>query len=805
MRLLPTSVPLVLLPLILPAAATEQPSPAPAAPNADAAMGFAPQVDASLRELGAEIAPATAASDAPMPEAPEGQSVVVSDGGLFFDSGNSRLVYLNNVRLNDSRAQLRAANRLYIQLPRQGEQSLKATPTTDTPPAPAATESKPAATTTPAATAPTPAATTTPAPAPAVSAAPAPEPPTATQEPVVPVEVQTYDALVDSVANRMLFSSGPGVPQLSFRQGDNLVNLTAAEGKPARVLADEIGNILMEAPTIDLAWRAEDGSMSELHTTGGRILYHAASHALVMDGPVELIHRNGESRLQCSGPFCLTLQPEEAPARKKTGFMSQFAAMRFSGIAAASATGNVQLSSRLGGEGMAVSGDALYYNGTTGKVEIPGTPCILSYGAGGRNTLQTDGSIVLEENGDIHITGKDSIEGVYERPAQDKAAPPLRGTLSMSAPLSFHASNGTITTRALQAHDEESSLSCTGEVLLTLSPRTAEEQLDLPPREKMGMVNLALAHYGDIAAVKATGQVRARLLDPATPSTPEATLSASQLEANLSTGEILLTGAGESAAIAFRGYSLSGTAAPLAPASVHLKPNGDIEARGTKVTCTIPGDKGITTLSCAERILLAREPRSLSLGSGTRIQSPDGIITTNGPMQAVLAAATKPVKPLSPRFPQLTYDFSGLDSAETFEGATIRTAQGSMQCSQHLSILMLPPDSSEKSTLGGIRSAIATGQVLVAAKDSAGRVMRAAGSRLEVDGRTGEKKLTGSKVVLEDARNRHEATGEGAAVRIDARNNARITGARHSTAATSIRAQVDENDKKNQPQDNKPN
>ncbi len=797
MRILPTPLPLVLLPLLLPAAAAEeQPLAAPPAAaaedcgqRADESAGTAARVDAVLSELGAPMAPATTAADAPMPEATEGQSVVVSEGGMFFDATTSQIVYLHNVRLSDTRAQLRAANRLYIQLPKQQEKPQEdATPTAPQPPPTAETTA------------------TAPAEKPAPSAPQAEAPAAAPQ---LPLEVVAYDAHVDSVANRLLFVSGPGVPSLSFRRGDNHITLTQGEDTPARALADEQGNILLEAPVIDVQWRAEDGTLSVFRSTGGRALYHAATHALVMDGPVTASYRDGESTLQCSGPFCATLHPEEGAApRKSEGFMSQFTSMRFSGIAAASATGNVQLATRSGAEGapMTISGDALLYNGLTGKVEVPGTPCIITYGEGACNSLQTVGSLVLESNGDIHFTGKGNIEGVYERPGREEGSTPVRGTLSAKAPLSFHAATGTVTTSALNCRDAEASLSCTGEVLLTLTRKTGGDAL--PPREKLGMVNTAIANYSGISALKATGRVRGQMLNPATPAAPEASLSATQLEANLISGEMLLTGLRETASVAYQGYSLSGTADAGTPASVHLKPNGDIEVRGAEVACTVPSDKGLTTINSTERMLLAREPRSISLGAGTRIQAPDGIITTNGPMQAVLAPSAQPgaARPLSPRYPHLVYDFSGLDSAETFSGATVRTPQGSMQCTQHLSILMLPPGSAEsrKSALGGIRSAIATGQVLIAARDGSGRVLRAAGDRLEVDGLTGEKKLTGSRVVLEDARNRHEATGEDAAVRIDARNNARITGARHSTYATGLRGQVEEN-QNTQKNANKPN
>ncbi len=774
MRHILPSLPLALLPLLLPVTAEEEqlaPGTPPSADDctrrADEVGSAANRVDAALRELGADPTPTTAPADTAMPEVPEGQSVAVSDGGLFFDAAHSQLVYLRNVRLNDARVKLRAANRLYLQLPTQGEEA-------DT----LRTGAQTAATT---------AAAGKTVDTPVVEKLPLPS---------VPLEITAYDAMVDSAANRIFFTSGPGAPELSLRQGENFIILTQGDDAPARALADEHGNILLEAPLIHLAWQAEDGSCSEFRTSGGRVLFHAATHALVMEGPVEASYRDGESTVSCSGPLCVTLKPAEgAAASSKSGFMSQFTSMRFSGIAAASATGNVQLSTRSGGEGMVLSGDALFYNGLTGAVELPGTPCIVSYGKDGCNTLQLEGSLALEPNGDIHLKGKGNIEGSYERPAREEGAAPLRGTLSATAPLSFHAATGTVTTRALTIRDAEASLSCKGEILLTLAPRPEEgrEQAKLPEREKAGMVNMALANYSGIAAIKASGQVRGQLLDPASPATPEATLAASQLDANLNTGEFLLTGAGEDTVIAFQGYSLSGTADAQTSSSIHLKPNGDIEARGAQVTCTVPGSKGLTTITSTDRILLAREPRSLSLGPGTRLQSPDGIVTTNGSMQAVLAPSTKPAKPLSPRFPHLTYDFSGLDSAETFEGGTIRTAQGSLQCTQHLSILMMPQGDAAASALGGVRSAIASGRVFIAAMDASGRVMRASGDRLEIDGISGEKKLTGSRVVLEDARNRHEAAGEGAAVRIDARNNARITGARHTTSATGIRSQVEAN------------
>ncbi len=788
MRPLPPS--LACIPFLIPAAAfaAAEDIPTPWYPSAaegcgalaDEVMDTTKVVDAVLGELGVTPTPVDGNRDISLPEVEEGQSAAVSDGGMFFDAAHSRLAYLDNVRLNDARVQLRAAHRLYLQLPKEqtqkeadevGEQVIHPA---DAPAAkPAAQKGKPKE---------------------KKSAAALPKAD-------APLQVNAYDALIDTVHNRMMFTSGPAVPQVVIRQGGNELIVGSAEGKAARAFADEEGNLLLEGGTIRLEQEAADGGgKSHFFADGGRAFYHAASHTLIMEGPVDASYRNGESSLRCTGRLAVTLQPEGTPVPKKDGFMSQFTAMRFSGIAAATATGDVHLRSRSGKEEVELAGSALRYNGLTGEVEVPGAPCVLSYGEGGKNTLITDGSLALEQNGDIRMSGN-TITGRYERPAREKGGAPVSGSLSARAPLTFHASTGTVTTSALHLEDSEASFSCTGAVQIALAPRAAEKLASLPPREKAGMLNLAIARYEGINTIKAAGEVRARLLDPAKPSEPEASFTGSQLAANLATGEVELIGTNETAGLAFRGYALSGTPDESGgEARVHLHPNGDIDARAAHVQASLPSDKGLTTLDCDNVAHLAREARLLNLGANTRIHSPEGILTTKGPLMAVLAASPTPRKPASPRYPQLVYDFAGLESAETGEGATLRAPQGSMQCTGQLSILMDSPPAAPaaKSTIGGIRSAIATGQVAIAAKDATGRIMRASGDRLEVNGATGEKRLTGSRVRLEDANNRHEASGAGAAIIIDAQNNARITGEHQSTSATGIQKQVDQQKKANE-------
>ncbi len=729
--------------------------------TAEGLRGMGEGVDAALAGLGGAQAPESATpSGNPAEGEQEGDSIATCEGGLFFDTSDTkrvRLVYLDRVKLRDARIHLDAAHRLYLQIQRnEAEAEAKNTGKGS---APAGQES--------------------PGESEAGSKAPAGAD--------TPIAITAYDAMVDTAGNRIFLTSGPGEEELLLEQGDNRLAIRSAAGKPACLLADEAGNVLMEGAHIALRWVDGKGRPGTLDCDGGRAFYHGESHCLVMEGPVRLEQAPG-SLLEAEGRLCVSFRMAEGTeAARSNAFMGQFSALRVEGVAAASTEVGKRVLLRDSERRLSLQGNALRYDGIAGEAEVAGAPCTLGYGA---NSLQTQGRIRLEEDGSIALVGED-IRGTYERPSQAKEGGMVRGSMSAQGELRFHAGSGTITTRALCARDAEADFSCTGPVELTLTPLPQDKQHALPPREKTGMLNLAIARYGDIATARASGSVRAHGFAPGSADKPLSALSASALEADLLEGSMLLTGSGEAASLTYEGYALSGTAAAGGEARLQLQPNGDIGIRGEWIEAAIPGKRGLTTLRCAERATLRRENRELELGPSSRIEAPEGILTANGPLTARLAPSDKPARPASPRYPHLSYNFGGLESASTAEGATVRTEQGSLQCAQELSISM-EQDLGKKNEMGGISHATATGKVAVAARDNQGRLMRAMGDRLMVDGRTGEKLLTGSTVVLEDESNRHTASGGNASVRLDARNNARISGAKHETTARGIRRQVDE-------------
>ena len=147
-------------------------------------------------------------------------------------------------------------------------------------------------------------------------------------------------------------------------------------------------------------------------------------------------------------------------------------------------------------------------------------------------------------------------------------------------------------------------------------------------------------------------------------------------------------------------------------------------------------------------------------------------------------------------FGRFQFDYTGIQEATTDAGCTLRTEQGSMQCTGPVHIVMDPDGSSKDSEMGGMKYATATGDVAIAGKDSSGRLMRATGDHLKIDSSTGMKVLSGKRVTLSDANNTHIITGKGAAISIDARNNVTMVGSKHKTHASNVRQQLEDSNNK---------
>ena len=217
--------------------------------------------------------------------------------------------------------------------------------------------------------------------------------------------------------------------------------------------------------------------------------------------------------------------------------------------------------------------------------------------------------------------------------------------------------------------------------------------------------------------------------------------------------------------------------------------------QGEKLTAVFPTNEGPATVHCTNALTLVRETGRFELGAGAHVEAPQGRLTATGPLYITLRKGPEEkARPLLPQFPHLVYNFDGLQQADTEQGGTVQTPQAAMRCTGKIHVAMSPASGAD-SPLAGVELATAEGDVAVTGKDNSGRVLTAYGDMLSINGKTGEKRLSGKKVILQDSHNTHTASGANAAVILDKNNNVRITGSKQSTSASNIQGQIEKQQK----------
>lgn len=717
--------------------------------------------DDTLKSLTDETVAPPAQTDTPIPDNTDGETVVEADGGMLFDIANASLVYMGNVRVSDHRLKMRCAERLYIRLPqstlddgkKQASQTIDSTAKSE----PGKPKNQPKEKETP----------------PAFD---------------TPIHIETATAQIDTVNHKILLIGHSGAAiSLNITQGSNYLRLGAADGAPAQALADDNGDLLLTGGTLEMSWADAQGQISTLTNTGGIAYYQAKDGKLILTGASDL--KTPEGCISCTEELCISLQQEPRETDNEDEIMPQFGRFRICGVTAVSARGNVAATrpAIANTAAASVTGDNLTYNGTTGACQINGNNTTLIYGD---NKLCTNGSISLAENGDIALQG-DTISGNYSRPAEDKEAPPIAGTFCTNGNIHFDAATGTITAPAgIALKDDYCELSATGPVTLTL---THNPEAQLPERQKLGMLNPAIAAYSGVAHINATGGIRVHYIQD--PQKAGLTLLAGDADIDLVQGTVSLSTAGTTA-LQYDDFRLTADSAGE-PTSLVLSAEGDLTMSGEKLSAELPTKDGVAHIDCADTLILHREAGQLQLGAGAVLTAPQGRLTANGPLRLTLQpGAPEKARPLLAQFPHLVYNYAGLQQADTEQGGTIQTPEAAMRCTGPIHVRMAA-ESTTGSTApeAAIQLATAEGDVAVTGKDSTGKTLTAYGDKLSIDGKTGQKRLSGKKVILQDTHNTHTASGSNAAIVLDKDNNVRVTGTKQSTTASNIRKQIDKQQK----------
>lgn len=722
--------------------------------------GIRTGTDEQIAALGGEnLAPVAEDADASMPPARDGFAVAVADGGIVFDRPNARLTYVGNVRVSESRMQLRCRNRLYLQFPastlKAGEDKAKGLAQ--------------------------PGGTDLSAPAPAE---PAGEPATSGRQ-TDPLTVSAYDAMVDAEGNNILLCSHGAQHIPHVKRGGNELTLEAnADGSDVYLMADSKGDACIVSGKATLQWVDAQGRIGTLVAERGCIDFNREFNTIYIEGPTRLTLPDG-TVVTGTESLCVTLQP--TPGAEDTGsgeFLTQFTSMRFDGVASAEIRGGV-CATRPAQEGQpaaALKGEVFSYNAQTGECSIMGSDCSLSYGG---QYLHTKEGISLAPNGDITIHGKD-ISGTYTLPGEKPEDAGTTGTVHCGGEIRFNAEAGTVTfTGGLDAKDERNHISCEGPVVIRLLRTGEARKAGLGG----GMINLAITEYGDIASVEATGAVDILYVDTA--KDQALAIRGDSAAFNLEKGTARVSaGGGHTALLSYGLYSI--TTQAEGDSHMSVDEHGDIDVEGDTIHADLPFQQDHAVVDCSSHLKLERESGRMELGPGARLTYPGGLMTANGPISATLAPGEEDAKAPLPRYPHLSYNFKGVQMAGTENGGTLQTEKASMSCTGPIHVTIAPEGDGKAGDDALSRvQATAEGDVAILAKDSSGRLLRATGDSLVLDGASGTKTLTGSQVTLGDKDNTHTASGKGARVTVDRNNNARISGERQVTTATGLQNRVD--------------
>ena len=382
----------------------------------------------------------------------------------------------------------------------------------------------------------------------------------------------------------------------------------------------------------------------------------------------------------------------------------------------------------------------------------------------------------------------------YTRPGQTPQAAPLSGTFTTSGTVVFNAAEGTLDlpSGVNMVENGTGSLNIGGATKVQLSFPQNEA---IPARSKCGLYTPAYLASAELETLQADGGIAMNYVNAAENKT--CALYAETADIDLRNGSIILTtsSAGKTQ-VTYDDFSLVAES-QLGETSLRLEPNGDITMLGETLTASLPTNDGTATLHCTEKLTLHRESAELKMGAGAIMQAPQGRFTANGPLTLTLAEGdAAKARPLLPQCPQLVYNFSGLKLAETEQGGTVQTKEAALRCSGRIHVEMAdtPTTGKDKGALP-VKTATAEGDVAVTGKDADGRILTAFGDKLIVDGTTGEKRLSGKKVILQDGNNMLTSSGAGAAVVVDKRNNVRVTGAKQTTSVSNLRKQIDKQQK----------
>ncbi len=716
-----------------------------------------------------------------------GETQIESSGGLYFDTAQAQLSYLGQVRLRDALLHLDCTQGLFVQLELERASEVK----TETEQRIATVVAPNASTSGEQAVSPSPE-----------------EPKTEGKKQITPprspIAVQAQQAYLDLHRQRLYLRGGSGIT-LHHQHGE----LHAQGADTAAILCETAGIFYLRAETITGYMSDEQGRRSSFEAQGG-VLYLQREDRIIFLRDVRLSHE--QHHFESAGAMCLELLPS-AKQEKREGLFASFQ-RSYDGLTRLGATERVRLQQQALAGGQAdknqsnstqqldVHAEQLSYDARTGETILTGGSCALS---NQQQRLRATGDALIRwaVDGSLYIHASE-IDGQYSRPVAEREQP-LAGTFRTQRQLAFLATERLLyAPHGLDAQDELSSLKTTGALLLSFGEKEKQgTPSTAPATEKNDGIQLrtpplAFASLGELEHVYSAESIIARQS-----SQPRFELEADRAAFSLLRGVgILESRAGKPLRLDYEGQKLRAESAESTEMGslIQLDEQGDLLVRASKIDMQVQEQGESYTLLCEDELRLHRKDGRIELASAVELRSPDLLLKSPHRVSFSLrrgdAQSAQRQASLSARFPQMDYNFIGLESMDIERGSTLQTPQFSMQNTGRLHVRM----ANEKlrrahPSMQGVAELSAEGDVQLLMKADAQRLLYARGDKLTANGYSAEKNLTGREVYLSDGTHTHQVKGR-ARLHLDARNTATLTGDEQRTRADNLNKQFSDTSKK---------
>ncbi len=700
----------------------------------------------------------------PPSDAKDGESVIECSKGLYFEPSENRLSYLGDVRLRSDSMHVLCTN-LHLFLERKEldkeAQNVEQSVSGGTPPAD--------------------------------TEAPEEVETNFTRSPMI---IKAEEVVLD-LSQETLFAEGAVIELLHER-----LNLRAQGANPRLILLDNEGFVCLLAEHISGNFLDAEGKKTDFETQGA-LIFSQQMGALLLQKQARIT--SSQVDLSSAGSLRVGLLASLKQTKVAPTEVFDRLRRRYDRIGLISAQDKVIFKGKdSNGEPILMTGDWLCYDGQSGAIDLKAEQHAKLSFAGNHVALQRDAHASLSPEGDIRLRGE-QISGEYQRTIKsDNPDIPVReivGEFRSQKEIYYHAQTALIHfPYGLESRDELSELICRGklDIKLVASPAPVKpvEQSDV-----FRLPTLPMTNGLDVQSIAAQGGVKAH-----SEQSPQFSLAGDSLYADLLVGSVELTSlAGQLAHINYQGFDIKAQSEQRV-SQVELLPNGDILATADQINTSIPSkDKSgkPQLLSCSEGLELNAERAELILRKNVTMSGSQGIFSSPSALSLLLRRDASKKAPA--KYPKHHYNYVGIHRATSPAGAQLQSELASMQSDGPFSLQMcdesLPV---ADQSLKGIESATASGNVRIAMRSKDGGFYRARGAHLDVDGRSGVKRLSGSRVMMQDALNIHTASGAGAAVIVDKNNNVRITGEQQSTYLSEVDKQTSKKEKTSRQKSKKP-